>query len=217
MPDIGAGRSAQPAMRLRLKRQQGKHMVDIGAHPARPARAPHPDRRADIVDHGQPRQRAAHLAGDAMREVRAVDQHESIRPRRDRRFRRFVDAGEQGRQTPHHGQQAIDRDVIQREQGRQALAAHGLAAHPGKFDRIRRLQAQRAHQLEPELGAGMLPGDEKQLHGAGSRDSRGRHMARSPPLRRKSRISCTSGWSANSAATSSTRSFSVPSCANSSR
>ena len=36
MADIGAGRSAEPRMHGRLERQEREHMIDIGAHRARP-------------------------------------------------------------------------------------------------------------------------------------------------------------------------------------
>ena len=47
-------------------------------------------------------------------------------------------------------------------------------------------------------------------HASSSLPARGTQIARSPPWRRKSTICCTASWSAKAAATSSTRSFSVP-------
>ena len=92
MADIDAARAAEPRMRFRLERQQRQHAIDIGAHRPRPARPPGPDRRADVVDHRQVRQRAADAARDAMGEVGAVDDDERVGARGDDRRRGATDA-----------------------------------------------------------------------------------------------------------------------------
>ena len=78
MADIAAGRPAQPAIGLRLERQQRQHVIDIAAHRARPARPPRPDRRRDIVDDRNRGIAGAHAPRHAMGEVGAVDDDENI-------------------------------------------------------------------------------------------------------------------------------------------
>ena len=78
------------------------------------------------------------------------------------------------------------------------------------------------HRMASGLpGASPAPPDGEafggQTHTLSSLPARGMQIARSPPSRRKSRIRRTSACAANSAATSSTRSFNVPSGANSAR
>ena len=55
----------------RLERQQRQHVIDIGAHLARPARPPRPHAGRDIVDDGDLRRALADALGDRMRELRA--------------------------------------------------------------------------------------------------------------------------------------------------
>ena len=99
MADIDAVRAAEPRMRFRLERQQRQHAIDIGAHRRRAAGPPRPDRRADIVDHRQIRQRAPDAARDAMGEIGAVDDDERVGARGDDRRRGAADAIEQRRQA----------------------------------------------------------------------------------------------------------------------
>ena len=58
------------------------------------------------------------------------------------------------RQHSHH------RDVGEREQALEPLGGHRLAADAEKFDFACRLLSERPHQLEAELVAGWLAGDE---------------------------------------------------------
>ena len=78
------------------------------------------------------------------------------------------------------------------------------------------LPLQALDELEREL-AGAREDRDRTCHQPAPTGSRGVQIARSLPSRMKSRISCTNGCVANSAATSSTRSDSVPSSANRSR
>ena len=87
MADIGAGRAAEAPVRLRLERQQRQHVVDIGAHLARPPGPPGPDARADVVDDREVRPAPAHARGDRVGEIRAVDDDEHVRLGRDDRRR----------------------------------------------------------------------------------------------------------------------------------
>ena len=67
----------------------------------------------------------------------------------------------QGRQARDHRQEAHDRDVADREQALQALGLHRLAADAEEVDARGIGLAQRPHQLEAELVAGMLARDER--------------------------------------------------------
>ena len=70
-------------------------MVDIGRHCRRPLRLPGPDGGADIIDDLDFGQRLANLAGNAMAEIRAVDNQQAVRPRGNDRLRGLVDAHDQ--------------------------------------------------------------------------------------------------------------------------
>ena len=59
-----------------------------------------------------------------------------------------------------HRQDAHHRDVGEREQALQPLGGHRLAADAEEVDAARGLLAERPHQLEAELVAGRLAGDE---------------------------------------------------------
>ena len=146
MADIDAARSAEPRVRFRLERQQRQHAIDIGAHRPRPARPPGPDRRADVIDHRQVRQRAADAARDAVGEVRAVDDDERVGARCDDRRRGAADAVDERRQAPEHRQQPHHRDVGEREQALQSLGGHRIAADAEEIDVACGLLAERPHQ-----------------------------------------------------------------------
>ena len=76
-----------------------------------------------------------------------------------------------------------------------------------------------ARGLQRESAAAADDGERARLaalaQASSSRPARGMQIARSPPSRRKATICCTAALSGKAAATSSTRSFSVPSAANS--
>ena len=160
MADVDAARSAEPRMRFRLERQQRQHAIDIGAHRPRPARPPRPDRRADVIDHRQIRQRAADAPRDAVGEVGAVDDDERVGARCDDRRRGAADAVEERRQALDDRQNPHHRDVGEREQALQPFGGHRIAADAEEFDAAAGLLAERPHQLEAELVAGRLAGDD---------------------------------------------------------
>src|SRR4051794_4460336 len=79
MTDIAAGRTTQPAVFLRLKRQQGEHVVDVAAHRARTAWPPGPDRGSNVVYYRNRWIADADPLGHPQRKIGAVDDHENIR------------------------------------------------------------------------------------------------------------------------------------------
>ena len=78
MTDIAAGRPAQPAIFLRFERQQGQHVIDIGAHRACPAGPPRPDRGRHVIDDRDRGIAGPNASCHPMGEVGAVDDHEDI-------------------------------------------------------------------------------------------------------------------------------------------
>src|SRR4051794_13729733 len=161
MADIGAGRTIKTAQRFRLERLDGEDMIDVRAHPARAPGAPGPDRRADIVDDRQLRQPLAHALRDRMGEIRGVDDDERVGAlgddRRDGRIGAAQDQG-QALQDVH---QPHDRDVGEREEQRQPLPGHGVAADAAKAHvALAEARFEGPHQLGAELVAGFLAGDE---------------------------------------------------------
>ena len=90
----------------------------------------------------------AHAAGDAMGEVRAVDDDERVRPPVDDRLRSLTDSREKLRQPRQHRQDAHNRDVADRKQALEALSFHRLAADAQEGDLIRARFAQRPHDRD---------------------------------------------------------------------
>ena len=78
MPHISAGRSAKPLVRFRLERQQRQQMINVDAHFGRPAGAPRPYSRTDVIHDRQMRQTGPHAPGHAMREVGRVDDDQNV-------------------------------------------------------------------------------------------------------------------------------------------
>ena len=76
-----------------------------------------------------------------------------------------------------------------------------------------------ARDLDREFPAAADDGERARLarlaQASSSRPARGVQIARSPPSRKKTTTCCTAGWSGKAAATSSTRSLSVPAAENS--
>src|SRR5262249_52980205 len=78
VPHIGARRAPKFRQYFRLKRQQCKDMIDIGAHCPRTTRTPSPNRGADIVDNRNFRQLRPHTLCYPVRELWAVDDDKYI-------------------------------------------------------------------------------------------------------------------------------------------
>ncbi len=96
--DIGRRRTAEARHDIRLERQHGKHMVDIAEHLLRAIFLPGPDTRTDVVDDRKIGHCGANALGDAMGEIRAVDDDKHVWPGSDDCSRRLANAGEQLRQ-----------------------------------------------------------------------------------------------------------------------
>ena len=95
-----------------------------------------------------------------MGEVGAVDDDEGVGARGDGRRRGATDAIEQRRQALDDRQHPHHCDVGEREQAVESLGGHRLAADAEKLDAARGLLAERPHQLEAELIARRLAGDD---------------------------------------------------------
>ena len=140
-----------------------------------------------------------------MGEVRRVDDDENVGRRGDDRVRGLADAREQVRQALDHRHETHDGDVGHGIQALQAFRLHRLAADAAKGDVAAGRLSQRPHQLVAELVAGLLSRDHEHIeraaveplrplaHARESATATGVQMARSPPSRMKSRISCTCG------------------------
>ncbi len=95
-----------------------------------------------------------------MGEVGAVDDDQDVGPRGDDRLSGLTNARDERRQPGQHRQNAHDGDVADRKQAFEALGLHRLAADAGEVDVARPRFAERPHELEAELVARMLAGDE---------------------------------------------------------
>ncbi len=100
--DIDRGRSTEPFVRFDLKRQQHQQMVDVSVHLRGPALPPRPDRWRYPTDNWDVRRRLAHPLGDAVGEVRTVNQDNNIWLGDDDRVSRLLDPPQDHRQPRHH-------------------------------------------------------------------------------------------------------------------
>ena len=102
----------------------------------------------------------AHAARDAMGEVGTVDDDERVGPGGDDRVRRLADAA-RGSSAARLITGTIPMTAMSPigKEAPEALRLHRLAADADEGHVPRRL-AQRAHELETELVAGMFSGDE---------------------------------------------------------
>ena len=146
------------------------------------------------------RKRATHLARDAMREIRRVDDDETIGRGRDDGARRLVDARDESWQTREHRQQTHHGDV-----GRSGKARRGLRAPSPRRRRPRirvgaRSRAARASARRPARRRRLRPRRERcaAAHAASPR-ARGAQSGRGDGARRKSTIRATSASSAKAA------------------
>ena len=83
MADIAARRTAELDIHRRLERQDGEHLIDISAHGAGAAGPPRPDRGRDVIEDRNFGREPAHAAGNPVGEIGTVDDHQSVRARRD--------------------------------------------------------------------------------------------------------------------------------------
>ena len=168
MADIDAARAVEPHIGLGLERQEREHAIDIGAHRLRPARPPGPDARADIIDDRQVRQRLAHAARDAMGEIGAVDDDERIRARATIASAvcrmRAISVGSRAStgRIPITAMSLIGKRLLS--------PSASIASPPTPKNATSPFSAcaKRAHQLEAELIARMLAGDERDPQSARS-------------------------------------------------
>ena len=153
-------------MRRRLERLEGEHVVDIGAHLARPPRPPRPHARADVIDDRQRRQPAADALGDGVREFGAVDDDDRVRAALHDGVDRAIDPPHDRGQARDDGAETHDGDVAEGKQAAQSLRRHGVAADPLERDRpIAQRGPEGGHELGAELIAGFLAGDQPDRQG----------------------------------------------------
>jgi hypothetical protein len=162
MAHIGAGRAPEAPMCLGLEGLQRQDVIDVGAHLPGAARPPGPHARTDIIEDRNVGQPAPDASGNGVGEIRAVDDHDRIRAGGHDGVHRAIDALHDRRQLRHHGGDAHDGDVGEREQAAKALRFHGVTAHALEPDRSG-AGLQGSHELRAQLIARFLAGDEKEL------------------------------------------------------
>ena len=84
----------------------------------------------------------------------------TVGARGDDRLGGRADARDERRQPGQHRKNAHDGDVADRKQAFEALGLHRLAPDAGEGDVARTRFAERPHELEAELVARVLAGDE---------------------------------------------------------
>ena len=159
MADIGAWRSAQPAMRIRLEWQDGHEVIDIGPHLLRPTRPPGPDARRDIVDDRNLRFALADALGNRMGEFGTVDDDDAVRVGLKPRSDGLINSANQRRQARQNGKRAHHGDIGERKDRTQAFGLHRLAADAGEHDRPFGSRLERGHQLAAKEIPGVLARD----------------------------------------------------------
>ncbi len=166
MSDEYARRTVEPLKRLGLEGQKTKHAIDVRPHPGRPAGAPGPDARADIVDNRNGRVGGADLAGNREREAGYIDCDQAIRIISGDRAGRLIDAKDNARQIAYHRGNADDGDIGRIEQRFETHRLEVPAADAEKFDFTTGSGAQRRHQIGSEQIAQFFAGDDADPEGA---------------------------------------------------
>ena len=146
MADIAAWRPAESYVDSGLERQNSEHMVDIGAHRARAPRPPGPHRRRHIIEDGDRGRDAAHPPCDPVGKLRAVDDDERVRTRRDGRVRGFSDAAKNLRQPAGDGGESDDRQLVDRKWAHYTSRRHSVAANAREAQLAAMTRRQRARE-----------------------------------------------------------------------
>src|SRR5262245_44140325 len=115
MANIAARWTAEPSVRLWLKGQDAKNMVDITFHATRAPRAPSPDARRNIVDDRDVRRLAAYALGDLMGEFGTVENDKDVGIEFDHSSGALVDASQDVAEPRQHIERAHDRKLGQRK------------------------------------------------------------------------------------------------------
>src|SRR5439155_27269397 len=179
-------------------RQQRQHVIDIFQHRARPPGPPRPHRGRHIIDDRNPGIFGANAFGDAVGEVRTVDDDENIRRRFRHRNGGFLDQPEDLRQVLDDGGKSDNREYLARKQRLQAFARHRATTDAFEPNPVAKALAQHFHQIGTEAIAGLFRRDQKYppLHPGGG--ARRRHAGK--PWMNKSALSAASIMACESAA-----------------
>ena len=132
MPDIGAGRPAEPPMDLGLERQQRQDVIDIGAHHPRAPRPPRPHRGRDIFDDRDRGIGSAYPPGDPPREAGAVDDDKDVRAFRHHRLGGKAHQTQDLWDAARNRAKSDDREVVDRIKAGHSFGRHLAAADAGK-------------------------------------------------------------------------------------
>ena len=163
MPDIGAGRAAEPPVDLGLERQQRQDVIDIGAHHPRAPRPPSPDRGRDIFDDRDRGIGGAYPPGDPPREAGTVDDDKNVRAFRHHSLGGKAHQAQDLWDATRNGAKSDDRKIVDRIKAGHPFGRHLTAADAGKAHMPDSPLPQRPHQRGAEPITRFLTGDEKHI------------------------------------------------------
>src|SRR6185312_15256314 len=144
----------------RLERQQRQQMVVPACDPPRPAAAPRPDHRCDIMDQRQGLAGAAEAMGDAPGETRAVDRHHRIGLGGADRGDRLAHVAEDRPRPRQNLGNPGDGEVGERHEAFESLLRHPLAADAGDLEVAAGSLLERRDQRTADRIARRLAGDD---------------------------------------------------------
>ena len=158
-------------------------MVVPARHAPRPAGAPRPHHRRDIMDQRQALAGAAQPLRDAPGEARAVDGHHRVGAQAADIGHGPVDPAQDAPRARQHLGHAHDRELAYRHAGSsRPCAAICLAADAGEAHRAARcVPSSAAHQLAAERVARRLAGNEIDERALARHRARGRHADHENP------------------------------------
>ena len=131
-------------------------MIDIGAHCARAAGSPCPHGRRDVVDDRDLGRGLAHAARNAMREIRTIDDYQSIQLSLGHCLGGPANAVEDTRQSLGDRDETHYRNVPEGKQARQPFRRHRCAAHATELHGTPKPRAHCAHEPGAELVSGFF-------------------------------------------------------------
>ena len=91
-------------------------MIDIGAHRARAAGPPRPDRRRDVIDDRDRGIAGPNAPCHPMGKIRTIDDHKNIGRGRRHRDSGFPDTPQDHRELFYNRRQSHDRQLLDRKQ-----------------------------------------------------------------------------------------------------
>jgi hypothetical protein len=150
---------------IRLERENGQHMIDVGRHFCSAFRPPGPYGRRNIFYDRNVRQRLLNALRNAVRKIRAVDQDNDIGPRRNHGLRCLIDPHDQTRQARDDRCQTDQRDFRRIEDAVEAPFAQSVASDPDQFWRMSGLLGDCINEIDSQILAGDLSCDQSDNKG----------------------------------------------------